>query len=199
MSVYPLYTLQPEIQHLGERSAMVVQKTQLVSAVALLLVGCGGANTTRIAPAHTCSSPLLGTWKLQSYTTEYEDTGQKVESFGGHPSGYLSYGADCRMYGIVVREGRKPPAEVVATDTEKIELFNGMGAYAGTYTIEGDKVSHHVDISWIESWTGSTQVRQFKIEGNSLRIHSVPARDPLDGRVSSATLVWTKVRTGFTK
>ena len=35
-----------------------------------------------------------------------------------------------------------------------IVLFDGMGSYAGTYTIEGDKVSHHVDISWIESWTG---------------------------------------------
>jgi Lipocalin-like domain len=167
---------------------------QLVSAIALVWVGCssGGASTTGPLSAHTCSSPLLGTWKLQSYTTEYEDTGQKVEPFGAHPSGYLSYGTDCRMYGIVVREGRKSPAEVVATDTEKVELFDGMGAYAGTYTIEGDKVSHHVDISWIESWTGTTQVRQFKIEGNSLRIHSAPAQDPLDGRVSSATLVWTR-------
>ena len=143
---------------------------------------------------HGPANPLLGTWKLQSYITEYEDTGEKVESYGAHPSGYLGYSADGRMYAIVVGEGRKPPAEVVATDPEKIALFDGMGAYAGTYTIEGDKVSHHVDISWIESWTGTTQVRQFKIEGNSLRIHSIPAPDPLDGRVTSATIVWTKVR-----
>ena len=140
------------------------------------------------------NNSLLGTWKLQSFTIEYQDTGQKVEPYGAHPSGYLTYGVDCRMYVIVVSEGRKPQTGVVPTDAEKIELFNGMGAYAGTYTIEGDKVSHHVDVSWIEAWTGTTQVRQFKIEGNSLRIHSVPARDPLDGRVSSAKLVWTKVQ-----
>jgi len=69
-----------------------------------------------------------------------------------------------------------------------------MAAYAATYTIEGDLVSHHVDISWIDAWTGTTQVRQFKIEGDTLRIRSMPAKDFLDGRVTFATLVWTKVQ-----
>jgi len=77
------------------------------------------------------------------------------------------------------------------TDPEKIALFTGMGAYAGTYTIEGDKVSHHVDVSWNEAWTGTTQVRQFRIDGNTLQIR---AEDSLDGRLGTATLVWTKVR-----
>jgi hypothetical protein len=140
------------------------------------------------------NNSLLGTWKLQSFTIEYQDTGQKVEPYGAHPSGYLTYGADCRMYVIVVSEGRKPQTGVVPTDAEKIELFNGMGAYAGTYTIEGDKVSHHVDVSWIEAWTGTTQLRQFKIEGNSLHLRSVAAPDPLDGRLISSTVVWTKVQ-----
>ena len=63
-----------------------------------------------------------------------------------------------------------------------------MAAYAGTYTIESDLVSHHVDISWIDAWTGTTQVRQFKIEGDTLRIRSMPAKDFLDGRVTFATL-----------
>jgi hypothetical protein len=114
-----------------------------------------------------------------------------VEPFGAHPRGYLSYGADRRMYGIVAGEGRKPPAGAGPTDAEKIELFDKMGAYAGTYTIEGDKVSHHVDASWNEAWTGTTQVRQFKIEGNLLHIR---AQDSLDGRPSISTLVWTKVQ-----
>jgi hypothetical protein len=161
----------------------------LLGAAALGAVAWHGVGVSQKA----CTNPLLGTWRLESYTTEYTDTGARVESFGAHPSGYLSYGTDCRMYGIVVKEGREPPAAAVATDKEKVELFSGMGAYAGTYTIEGNTVSHHVDISWIQSWTGTTQAREFRIEGNTLRIHSVPARDPLDGRVSSATLVWKKV------
>lgn len=139
------------------------------------------------------NDPLLGTWKLQSFTTEYQDTGQKIEPYGTHPGGYLSYGADRRMYVIIAGEGRKPPTQVVPTRAETIELFNGMAAYAGTYTIEGDQVSHHVDVSWIEAWTGTTQVRRFRIEGNSLHIRSVAAPDPIDGRFSSSTAVWTRV------
>ena len=166
-------------------------RRQLLSAMALLSVGCGGACTTNVVQTHTCSSPLLGTWKLQSFTMEFADTHQTVEPFGSHPSGYLSYAADCRMYGIVVRGGRRPPVAADPTDPEKIALFTGMGAYAGSYTIEGDKVSHHVDVSWNEAWTGTTQVRQFKIDGNTLQIR---AEDSLDGRLGTATLVWTKVR-----
>ena len=64
---------------------------------------------------------------------------------------------------------------------------------AGAYTIDGDKVSHHVDVSWNQAWTGTTQVRQFKIEGNTLHIRSMPAKNPRDGRFSSSTLVWIKV------
>src|ERR1700751_3856893 len=90
-------------------------RRQWISAFTLLSLGCGGPAPTGIGPAHACSSPLLGTWKLQSYTTEYED-GQTVESFGEHPRGYLSYSADCRMYGIVVSEGRRRPANVVPSD-----------------------------------------------------------------------------------
>jgi hypothetical protein len=173
------------------KTGMAGWRRQLLSALALLSVGCGGTSTTNVVPAHTCSNPLLGTWKLQSFTTEFLDTGEKVEPFGAHPGGYLSYAADCRMYGIVVRGGRRPPAGADPTDPEKIELFTGMGAYAGTYTIEGDKVNHHVDVSWNEAWTGTTQVRQFKIEGNTLQIR---AEDSMDGRAGTATLVWGKVQ-----
>src|SRR5262245_18413589 len=43
------------------------------------------------------SDPQLGTWKLQSNTTEDLASGQKTDLFGANPSGYISYGPDCRM------------------------------------------------------------------------------------------------------
>jgi len=153
------------------------------------------ATMSAVAQQHqTCAGPQLGTWKLQSFKTQDIETGQTTGPYGAHPTGYLSYGSDCRMYAIIVREARKPPAGLVATDAEKIELFGGLLAYAGTYTINGDKVSHHVDTSWNEAWTGTTQVRQFKIEGSSLQIRSMPARNPRDGRQTTAVLIWTKVQ-----
>src|SRR5262245_43109286 len=129
------------------------------------------------APQHACADPLRGTWKLQSFTTEYPDTHETAEPFGAHPSGYLSYGADCRMFAIVVGDGRRPPARAAPTDAEKIELFSAMGAYAGTYSVKGDKVIHHIDISWNEAWTGTDQVRQFKIEGDTLQIRTESFED----------------------
>jgi hypothetical protein len=140
-----------------------------------------------------CTGPQLGTWKLQSFTTEDLATGQKTNLFGAHPSGYLSYGPDCRMYAILVKEGRKAPTDLVPTDAERVDLYSGFISYAGTYSIEGDRVSHRIDASWNQSWTGTTQVRQFRIDGKYLYIKTLPAKNPLTGKESTSVLVWVKV------
>jgi lipocalin-like protein len=155
----------------------------------LLLVGSAAAPCQQ----PPCSGPQLGTWKLVSVTFQYEDTGEKTQPYGAHPSGYLSYGADCRMNALIVSDGRKPPAGDVPTGAEKAGLYDGLVAYAGTWSIAGDKVSHHVDISWNQAWTGTTQVRQFRIEGDRLHIRSMPAKSFQDGRVVSAILEWIRV------
>ena len=166
-----------------------MKRISIASGAALLFL-----SGTSLAQQHqACTGPQLGTWKLQSFTTEYLETGETAEAYGPHPTGYLSYGSDCRMYAIIVGENRKPPAGVVPTDAEKIDLFNGVLAYAGTYTIEGGKITHHVDVSWNQAWTGTAQVREFKIEGKTLHIRSMPAKNPRDGKLSSSTIVWTKV------
>lgn len=140
-----------------------------------------------------CAGPLLGTWKLQSFTTEDLVTGQKSDLFGAHPSGYLSYGSDGRMHAILAEEGRNAPTDLIPTDAERIRLYNGFSAYAGTYSIDGDQVSHHVDASWNQSWTGTTQVRKFRIEGSCLYITTLPDRNPVTGKESISELVWIKV------
>jgi hypothetical protein len=162
-------------------------KAHAIGAVLLLWSVAAAAQT------HTCSGPQLGTWKLKSFTTTYLDTGETVQSYGAHPKGYLSYGPDCRMYAILVEDKRKGPAGTAPTDAERARLYDGFAAYAGTYTIEGDRVTHHVDISWNEAWTGTAQVRRFRIEGKVLYIRSVPAKNPRDGRLSWSSLEWTRV------
>jgi hypothetical protein len=97
------------------------------------------------------------------------------------------------MYAIIVHENRKAPVALVLNDAEKVLLFDGFAAYAGTYTIAGNRVSHHVDSSWNEAWTGTTQVRQFEIDGNTLRIRSIPEPDFIDGKVTSSELLWIKI------
>jgi hypothetical protein len=82
---------------------------------------------------------------------------------------------------------------LVPTDAERVDLYGGFSSYAGTYSIEGDMISHHVDASWNQFWTGTTQVRQFSIEGKYLYIKTLPARNPVTGKGSISVSVWVKV------
>jgi hypothetical protein len=141
----------------------------------------------------TCAGPLLGTWTLLSMETQDLETGQKHNLLGVHPSGYLSYGADCRMSEILVKESREGPATLVATDPESVELYRGLIAYAGSYAIDGYKITHHVDASWNQAWTGTTQVRQFNIDGKTLYIRTGTDKSPMTGRQSSTVFIWVRV------
>src|SRR5215213_10301286 len=98
---------------------------------------------------------LLGTWKMVSWTKEVVATGETSDALGPEPVGYISYQPDGHMMALVVRSGRAPPAGPAPTSEEKVRLFDTMLAYAGTYTLDGDKVVHHVGVSWNQAWTGT--------------------------------------------
>ncbi|CAB3652405.1 hypothetical protein LMG24238_01217 [Paraburkholderia sediminicola] len=161
------------------------------SAVIACSVLCAACMQAIGQERQSCTGPQLGTWALQSNTTEDLTTGEKAELFGAHPTGFISYGPDCRMSVILIKEGRKAPT--VPTDAERVELYNGLVAYAGTYSIEGDKVSHHIDASWNQSWTGTTQMRQFRVEGKTLYLKTLPGKNALTGKMSSSVLILVKV------
>lgn len=38
-------------------------------------------------------------------------------------------------------------------------VFDTMFAYSGSYTVEADRVIHHVDMSWNEAWSDTDQLR----------------------------------------
>ena len=139
-------------------------------------------------------NPILGTWKLQSLVHEATATGQRSSPFGDHPDGYLNYSPDGRMYAIGVAEDRPKPRDLVPTEEENAKLQGSMFAYAGTYTADGEKVVHHVDISWNQSWTGTDLVRFYKLDGNTLTITTARARSASDGEEGEFILVWNKVK-----
>ena len=135
---------------------------------------------------------LIGTWRLISTVTEDLATGEKSESWGPKPSGYINYGPDGRMIVINTGSDRKKPG-LSPTDAEALALFRSMLAYAGTYTIDGNVVTHHVDISWNEAWTGTKQIRIAAFNGNRVRLATEPTPDPLTGRMSVRTITWEKM------
>jgi Lipocalin-like domain len=85
----------------------------------------------------------------------------------------------------------KRAAGTAYNDAELVDIYKGIiGAYAGTYSVEGNKVTHHIVASWFPEWIGGDQTRYAEIEGNRLTIKTVPLKSPRDGRDEVATLTF---------
>jgi hypothetical protein len=158
-------------------------RSQLLQ-VACVAVVAFGVN----APSWGAEPNIVGTWKVVSYVTEELATGKKTPLLGEHPKGYLIYTPEGRVMTLGVHETRSPPK----TDEDRVNLHNSMIAYSGRYTIEGDKVVHHIDVSWNETLTGTDLVRFVKLEGDRLTIMTAPARHPITGIESRSVLIWER-------
>ena len=115
--------------------------------------------------------------KLESFQIEHKTTGEKKNIFGEKPNGYLIFTPQKRMMALLTAEGRKQPN----TDEDRIAAFWSMGAYSGIYRVEGDKWTTKVDVAWTETWTGSDQIRFFKLEGDKLSMDLGTRRLPEGG------------------
>jgi hypothetical protein len=144
-------------------------------------------------PTSSAGAFLFGTWKMVSWTREVVGSGEKSNTFGENPVGYINYSADGRVMVIIVKNNRKGPSGLISTDSEKVELFDGLLAYGGTYTVDGENVIHHIDISWNHSWTGTDQVRFYKLDGKTLTYSAAPMKSPIDGQETAFTVIWEKI------
>jgi hypothetical protein len=138
---------------------------------------------------------IVGTYRLISSNRVILETGETEDSYGENPSGFITYGRDGRMMGIIVFSNRpKPESLDKMTDQQRAELFRTMLAYGGTYEFHGDRIEHHIDISSNEVLTGTTVIRDIKKEGERLVYTTKPAPFPRDGKMSVNILVWEKVK-----
>jgi hypothetical protein len=81
------------------------------------------------------------------------------------------------MVSFLARADLRQPATSAYTDAERVDIYKGIiGAYAGTYRIEGNKVIHHVLAAWQPDWIESDQIRYFEISDKNLTIKSAPAK-----------------------
>lgn len=159
--------------------------------VALVVGVCSYAALSSAVGA--AEDEIYGSYKLISSSRKLLDSGQ-VETFPKE-QGYITYGRDGRMQVLIVR-GNRPKAESVEklTDQQRIELFRSLTAYSGTYKFDGKSVEHHIDISWNEVWTGTTQIRDVKKEGDRVILTTRPAPFAADGKMSVVTLEWEKLK-----
>ena len=142
--------------------------------------------------ASSDASALIGTWKQLSGTM-VEEGGAEKANLSSAPNGFVNFSADGRLILLSTDSARKKPAGEVPTAVEAEALYRSMIAYAGTYEIEGNKVTYHLEATWNESWTGSKQVRFWKVEGDRLTVTTPEIVNPLTGKRSVFKLTFRKI------
>ena len=124
---------------------------------------------------------VLGSWRLTSWVTRDVATGERRDALGQNPCGSVIYTPE-RVTFLILKNDRKRPEQLPPSNDEKVALFDTMFAYSGRYTVEPDRIVHHVDLSWNEAWSGTDQVRYCIVENDTLTYSSAPGRNPFDGR-----------------
>ena len=155
----------------------------------------GRASTTHSNNAPAQDYSLVGSYKLIGSTRKVVDTGE-VFDIGKQPSGYIIYTPDNRMLVLIVSDKNDRPAPesfVGLTDEQSASLFRTMTSYGGTYEFDGHTVKHHVDISWNQVWTGTTQIRDVQKDGDKLIYTTPPFPYRTDGKMNVVTVVWQKI------
>ena len=137
---------------------------------------------------------LVGTWRVTSFSILTTETNETAHPYGENPIGYIQYSPGGHVV-VFMQAGDPPkPATLPYTDPERAKIHAGMfGAYAGTYNVEGNKVTHHIVASWRPDWIGGDQVRYFELDGNTLTIKTAPLISNLTGKQSVATLTFERV------
>lgn len=136
---------------------------------------------------------FLGTWRLLSCELRTVD-GQVSYPLGQAPVGYIMYNEDGYMSVAMMSTNRpKFAAGDIrgGTSEEKGAAADTYVSYCGRYDIQGNKVIHHIEVSFFPNWIGVDQGRFFKFEGDTLSLST-----PLflvDGVQQTAHLIWQHV------
>jgi hypothetical protein len=137
---------------------------------------------------------LVGSWRLVSWENHAAD-GQVTYPMGTDAVGYLLYSTDGCCSVTISRGGRVAFAGkdlLTGTAEEKATAVEGFVAYAGRYSVHGDRVVHHVELSLFPNWVGSDQERFVELSGDRLTLSASPML--LAGRQQVPRLIWERVR-----
>jgi len=145
---------------------------------------------------------LEGTWQIVAWKKKSSESADESNVFGPNPTGYINYAPDGRMMVLLLHGDRVRPCFSPATDTEKINLYDTMLAYTGTYIVEEDRVVHSLDASWNELWKDTIQVRFFSFIKGQLIYKTPLTIDPIDGksciyRIILEKLVHSKIKDSY--
>ena len=103
---------------------------------------------------------LFGNWRLVSFI-EQQPGGEWQDALGAGAGGAISYWASGHMQ-VLIGSNDRPRLSgewTAVPDAAKARCLDRMVAYAGRFTVSGERLLHHVDVCWIPNWEGREMVR----------------------------------------
>jgi hypothetical protein len=128
---------------------------------------------------------LIGGGRLAGFTVGGANGGEADRPLGDHPLGAILYTPDGYMSAQLARSG-------LSGDDEKSDGY--YIAYAGPFDVDeqAGTVAHHVEVSAIPSWVGTTQIRRIQFrEPETLVLSAYEARRR-DGAMITTTVTWSR-------
>ena len=147
-----------------------------------------------MSEGETAVHALVGGWRLRTWVSIGDD-GSETLPMGERPDGLLSYTADGTMIGIMSPDDRprfSTDDVTGGTIDEQAAAFATCIAYGGSYELDGDTVTHRVEMSLFPNWIGTTQRRRWELDerGSRLILTSPPVM--LGGATRIQRLTWER-------
>ena len=157
---------------------------------------------------YATTTDFLGAWKLLSWTIELGE-GSIMEPFGSRPLGIIAYTDAGTVHATFSRRGRSR----LGLDLNEIQavrrhllgidrISSGIdiksfqdtylraalefNAYCGTYSIEGNRILHHVKVSVIPEWEDHSLARSYAFDKDRLILST-------DAKGHKDRLVWQRM------
>ena len=127
---------------------------------------------------------LIGVWTLEGTYTQAED-GTRTPTWGDEPKGVIIYTADGWMTAITGRGDRTLPPDADAE--AKAAAFDTYLNYAGRWTLDGNVVTHHIELATDPNWVGSARNRTIDHQGDRMVFSGLAG----DGK-TNAVIIWRR-------
>jgi hypothetical protein len=146
--------------------------------------------------AENLRDQLIGAWKLVSCVEKPVDGSAPRYPLGENAQGIIMYTPDGYMSAQLMRPGRREFASgdwFDGTDEDYREEASTYIAYSGPFHVdeENKTLTHSMFVSLFPNWTGQTQPRVVRIDGDMLHLSTeVPIRSA--GKVVMSYLQWRR-------
>lgn len=145
----------------------------------MIPIMAGAARSGRAGLSRINRDRLIGVWKLHSIEVTVD--GKTVFPYGENPIGRLTYDTAGRMSAQVMKVGRvssvvDPGAVTHCSEKELRQIADGYVGYFGSFDVEANIVTHHIEACTLPSWTGTDHKRQFEFLGTQLVLRFGPTK-----------------------